>query len=63
MTSANSVGRSERGGVALCGGWLLYASDARPAFLFDNVKGLDMHNVKGQTVKGVDEFKYVDTVH
>jgi len=39
------------------------SDDARPAFMFDNVKGLDVHNVKGQTVKGVDEFKYVDTVH
>ncbi|MEO6850087.1 MAG: right-handed parallel beta-helix repeat-containing protein, partial [Mucilaginibacter sp.] len=37
--------------------------DARPAFMFDDVKGLDMYHVKGQILKGVAEFKYVDTVH
>jgi polygalacturonase len=37
--------------------------DARPAFLFDDTKGIDMHDVKGQTVKGVDEIKYVNTTH
>ena len=39
------------------------SDDARPAFLFNNIKSLDMHNVKGQTEKGVDEFKYIDTTH
>ena len=37
--------------------------DPRPAFIFDDVKGIDMHNVKGQTMKGVDVFKYIDTEH
>ncbi|HEY4197398.1 MAG TPA: glycosyl hydrolase family 28 protein, partial [Mucilaginibacter sp.] len=37
--------------------------DARPAFILDDVKGLDMHNVKGQVLKGVDKIKYVNTVH
>lgn len=36
------------------------SDDPRPAFLFDDVKGLDMHNVKGQVVNGVEEFKYVN---
>jgi len=39
------------------------SDDARPAFIFDDVKGLDSHNVKGQTIKGVDTFKYINTVH
>jgi polygalacturonase len=38
-------------------------SDARPAFIFDDVKGIDMHNVKGQVEKGVEEIKYVNTPH
>lgn len=33
--------------------------DARPAFILDDVQGLDSHNVKGQTAKGVDEIKYL----
>ncbi|MGZ3765146.1 MAG: glycoside hydrolase family 28 protein, partial [Mucilaginibacter sp.] len=37
--------------------------DPRPAFLFDDVKGIDTLNVKGQTAKGVDVFKYVNTTH
>ena len=37
--------------------------DARPAFIFDDVKGLDIHNVKGQTEKGIEVFKYVNTDH
>jgi polygalacturonase len=38
-------------------------ADARPAFIFDDVKGLDMHNVTGQVDKGVDVFKYINTNH
>jgi hypothetical protein len=37
--------------------------DARPAFIFDDVSGLDMHNVTGQTEKGVNVFKYINTTH
>lgn len=37
--------------------------DARPAFIFDDVKGLDMHNVTGQTEKGIEVFKYFNTNH
>jgi polygalacturonase len=37
--------------------------DARPAFVLDDVKGLDSHNVKGQTAKGIDEIKYINTKH
>ncbi len=37
--------------------------DARPAFIFDDVKGLDMHNVTGKTEKGIDVFKYINTNH
>jgi len=33
--------------------------DARPAFVLDDVKGLDSHNVKGQTAKGVEEIQRV----
>jgi polygalacturonase len=33
--------------------------DARPAFVMDDVKGLDSHNVKGETAEGVEEIKYV----
>jgi hypothetical protein len=39
------------------------SEDARPAFVLDDVKGTDIHNVKGQTVKGVDVFKYISTAH
>jgi polygalacturonase len=39
------------------------SDDARPAFILDDVKGLDMHNVKGQVLKSVDEIKYINTVH
>jgi polygalacturonase len=39
------------------------SDDARPAFIFDDVKGLDSHNVKGQTIKGVDASKYINTMH
>ena len=31
--------------------------DARPAFVLDDVKAADIHNIKGQTAKGVDEIK------
>jgi polygalacturonase len=37
--------------------------DARPAFILDDVKGLDMHNIKGQVAKGVEEVKYINTEH
>lgn len=37
--------------------------DVRPAFIFDDVKGLDMHNVTGQTEKGIEVFKYINTAH
>ncbi|HVS94366.1 MAG TPA: glycoside hydrolase family 28 protein [Mucilaginibacter sp.] len=37
--------------------------DARPAFIFDDVKGADMHNVKGQVEKGVEQFKYINSKH
>lgn len=37
--------------------------DPRPAFMLDDIKGLNMLNVTGQTAKGVDTFKYVNTVH
>ena len=33
--------------------------DVRPAFVLDDVKGFDSHNVKGQVAKGVDEIKNV----
>jgi polygalacturonase len=36
-------------------------SDARPAFVFDDVKGIDMHNVKGQVAKGVEEIKRINS--
>jgi polygalacturonase len=36
-------------------------NDARPAFIFDNVKGIDMRNVKGQVEKGVEEIKYINS--
>jgi len=35
--------------------------DARPAFIFDDVKGIDMHNVKGQVEKGIDEIKRINS--
>lgn len=35
--------------------------DARSAFIFDDVKGIDMHNVKGQIEKGVEEIKRVNS--
>lgn len=35
--------------------------DARPAFVLDDVKGADIHNIKGQTAKGVDEIKRVNS--
>lgn len=34
-------------------------TDARPAFIFDDVRGIDMHNVKGQVEKNAEQFKYV----
>ncbi|HWD89753.1 MAG TPA: glycoside hydrolase family 28 protein [Mucilaginibacter sp.] len=34
-------------------------ADLRPAFIFDDVNGIDMHNMKGQVEKGVQQFKYV----
>lgn len=34
--------------------------DPRPAFVLDDVKDIDMHNVKGETVKGVEEIKRVN---
>ena len=37
--------------------------DARPAFVMDDVKGLDSHNVKGQGTKGVQEIQYLNTGH
>ena len=37
--------------------------DARPAFIFDDVKDLDMHNVTGKTEKGIEVFKYINTDH
>lgn len=37
--------------------------DARPAFIFDDVKGIDMHNVKGKVEKAANEFKYLNTTH
>jgi len=37
--------------------------DTRPAFVMDDVKGLDSHNVKGQTTKGVQEIQYLNTDH
>jgi polygalacturonase len=39
------------------------SEDVRPAFVLDDVKGIDSHNVKGQTAKGVDEIKYINTKH
>jgi len=33
--------------------------DARPAFVMDDVRGLDSHNVKGQVAKDVKEIEYV----
>lgn len=39
------------------------SDDARPAFILDDVKDTDMHNVKGQVIKGVDEIKYINTKH
>ena len=40
-----------------------YLTPMRARLIFDEVKGLDMHNVKGQTAKGVDEIKYINTKH
>ncbi len=39
------------------------SDDARPAFILDDVKGADLKDVKGQTAKGVDEIKYINTEH
>ncbi|MBS1501145.1 MAG: hypothetical protein JST32_03735, partial [Bacteroidetes bacterium] len=36
-------------------------TDARPAFVFDDVKNVDMHNVKGQVEKGVEQFMYINS--
>ncbi|MFI5161264.1 MAG: glycoside hydrolase family 28 protein [Sphingobacteriales bacterium] len=36
-------------------------ADARSAFIFDDVKGLDIHNVKGQVEKGVEELQRINT--
>lgn len=35
-------------------------ADMRPAFIFDDVKGVDMHNVKGTVEKGAEQFKYLN---
>ena len=37
--------------------------DSRPAFILDDVKGADMHNVKGQVVQGAEEIRYINTKH
>ena len=37
--------------------------DARPALILNDVKGSDMHNIKGQVVKGVAEIKNVNDRH
>jgi polygalacturonase len=37
--------------------------DARPAFILDDVKGLDSHTVKGQVAKDVQEIQYLNTSH
>lgn len=34
--------------------------DARPPFILDDVKGADIHNIKGQTAKGVEEVKRIN---
>ena len=39
------------------------SDDARPAFVLDDVKNSDIHNVKGQTSKGVKAFKYINSDH
>jgi polygalacturonase len=37
--------------------------DARSPYLFDDVKALNIQHVKGQTAKGAEAFKYINTQH
>ena len=37
--------------------------DSRSPFVLDDVKGLDLHNVKGQTAKGVNEIQKIEAAH